>query len=182
MTGPSGAGAGPMRVELLDAPSGRDVEGLGALLAACVDDGASVGFLAPLDPDAATDWWRAALQAAGTLTWVARDGAGAVVGCVRLVPAQQPNGLHRAEVAKLLVTPAARERGVAAALLAELEAWAVAHGRHRLVLDTETGSPAESVYERLGWQRVGVVPDYALTAGGELTATTLFTKGLRPDA
>lgn len=168
-----------VRVEPLGGPTERDVEELAAVLVACVDDGASVGFLAPLAPEVATAWWRTALDAEGTLTWVARDASGTVVGCVRLVLAQQANGRHRAEIAKLLVTPTSRRRGVAAALLGAAESWAAAHGRHRLVLDTETASPAESVYERLGWQRVGVVPDYALTADGELTATTVFTKGLR---
>ena len=63
-------------------------------------------------------------------------------------------------------------------LLVALEAWAVAHGRHRLVLDTETGSDAERVYQRHGWQRVGEVPDFCLTADGALASTTYYTKGL----
>ena len=50
--------------------------------------------------------------------------------------------------------------------------------RHRLVLDTETGSDAEQVYQRLGWTRVGDIPDFALTADGELTSTTYYTKSL----
>ena len=41
---------------------------------------------------------------------------------------------------------------------------------------TATGSPAETVYERLGWQRAGVIPDYALYPDGRFCATTFFYK------
>jgi hypothetical protein len=47
-----------------------------------------------------------------------------------------------------------------------------------LVLDTETGSSAERVYEHLGWHRVGEVEDYAAGADGRLMPTTIFTKRL----
>jgi len=45
-----------------------------------------------------------------------------------------------------------------------------------LVLDTVTGSDAERLYTRSGWQRVGSVPDYALMPDGALCATTVFYK------
>ena len=52
-------------------------------------------------------------------------------------------------------------------------------GRTRLLLDTQTGSVAERVYERWGWVRVGVVPDYAADPDGVLAPTTFMTKDLR---
>ena len=170
-----------VRVDLLEAPTEADVRELAALLVDCVDGGASVNFLAPMPLEDALAWWRTTLAQPHACTWVARDADGRVVGCVRLVLPQQPNGRHRAEVSKMLVATTARRTGCAAALLAELESWALERGRHRLVLDTETGSPAETVYERLGWSRVGVIPDYALTASGELCGSTFFTRSLRPD-
>lgn len=170
----------PVQVELLESPSEDDVRELAAVLVDCVEGGASVNFVRPLGQDEAERWWQATLAQDHALTWVARDDDGRIVGCVRLVLAMQPNGRHRAEVSKMLVARAARRTGCAAALLGELEEWARAHGRHRLVLDTETGSPAEAVYERLGWTRVGVVPDYALTADGELCGSTIFTRSLLP--
>lgn len=169
-----------LQVELLDDPDEDDVRDLAHVLVDCVDGGASVNFVAPLPLEDATEWWRAALEQPHALTWVARGPSGRIVGCVRLVLAQQPNGLHRAEVSKLLVSTAARRTGCAAALMHALESWADEHGRHRLVLDTETGSPAEEVYERLGWTRVGTIPDYALTSSGELCGSTFFTKSLLP--
>jgi GNAT superfamily N-acetyltransferase len=167
-------------VELLDDPDEHDVRDLAHVMVDCVEGGASVNFLAPLPLELALEWWRDALAQPHALTWVARSGSGRIVGCVRLVLAQQPNGRHRAEVSKLLVSTAARRTGCATSLMSELESWAAEHGRHRLVLDTETGSPAEDVYTRLGWTRVGTIPDYAMTASGELCGSTVFTKGLRP--
>jgi hypothetical protein len=41
-----------------------------------------------------------------------------------------------------------------------------------------TGSDAERLYERLGWVRVGTIPDYALQSRGGLASTTVFYKAL----
>jgi len=168
-------------IELLSDATDDDVAALADVMVDSVDGGSSVNFLRPLPHADASRWWRDALADAHALTWVARDDDRSIVGCVRLSLAQQPNGGHRAEVGKLLVHGRARGRGIAAALLDALESWATAHGRHRLVLDTETGSDAERVYQRLGWQRVGDVPDFCLTADGELASTTYYTKGLARD-
>ena len=167
-----------LAVTLLGTPTEVDVEQLADVMVDCVDGGASVNFLRPLAADVAVRWWRAALADPHSLTWVARDDDGDIVGCVRLSLAQQPNGRHRAEVGKLLVHRRARGLGASRALLAALEEHAAAVGRFRLVLDTETGSDAEHVYQRLGWSRVGEVPDFCLTADGDLASTTYFTKGL----
>ena len=77
---------------------------------------------------------------------------------------------------KLLVRTDERGRGLARALMAAAEAEAARRGKTVLVLDTATGSPAESIYGRLGWQRVGVIPDYALYPDGRYCGTTLFYK------
>jgi hypothetical protein len=47
-----------------------------------------------------------------------------------------------------------------------------------VVLDTVTGSDAERFYTRLGWVRVGTIPDYALLPRGGLAGTTVFYKAL----
>lgn len=168
-----------IRVELLDPGRHDDVlAGLADVLVDCVEGGASVGFLAGLRPEDAQQWWRRVLDDPATLTWVALDGE-AVAGVVRLHPAGQQDGPHRADVRTMLVHRRARGRGVARALLAALEAQALARGRWLLVLDTETGSPAETVYRRLGWQQCGEIPDHSLDTAGVPTATTLFVKDLR---
>jgi hypothetical protein len=44
------------------------------------------------------------------------------------------------------------------------------------LLDTQTASDAERLYIRLGYERAGVIPRYALSSGGDLEATSLFFK------
>ena len=101
-----------------------------------------------------------------------------MVGTVQVVFAQQPNQPHRAEIAQLLVHRSARRRGVARLLMERAEAEARAEGKTLLVLDTVTGDAAERLYERTGWNRVGVIPGYALYPDGRLCDTTVFWKAL----
>ncbi|MBN0043025.1 GNAT family N-acetyltransferase [Streptomyces actuosus] len=167
----------------LDASGLREYAGpLADLLADTVADGASVGFLAPLDRVAALAWWqeRADAVAAGRLAvWAAGDG-GAVAGTVGLAFADKPNSRHRAELVKLMVRPQARGRGLGRTLLATAEEAAAVAGVSLLHLDTETGSPAERLYAAAGWTRAGVIPDYAADPGGVLKPTTLYYKAIGP--
>ncbi len=91
---------------------------------------------------------------------------GELVGTVQVVLALPPNQPHRAEIAKLLVHRSARGRGIARLLMEHAEAEARAEGRTLLVLDTVTGDAAERLYERMGWNKVGVIPGYALYPDG----------------
>ncbi len=63
--------------------------------------------------------------------------------------------------------------------MAAAEAIARTDGRWLLVLDTETGSPADLVYRALRWIPVGTIPDYALLASGVPGPATIFYKDLR---
>ncbi|MFI7540385.1 GNAT family N-acetyltransferase [Actinoplanes sp. NPDC049599] len=153
---------------------------LAGLLVDAVAGGASVGFLAGFDEAAATAWWRAraAAVADGSLAvWIATGPAG-VTGTVSLAYAEKPNARHRAEVVKLAVRRDARGRGVGRRLLAAAEAAAAASGITLLLLDTETASAAERLYETAGWQRYGIVPDYAAGPSGELKDCSFFFKKL----
>ncbi|MBO9629403.1 MAG: GNAT family N-acetyltransferase [Shinella sp.] len=151
---------------------------LSEVLADCVTGGASVGFMAPYGPADAVPFWQgvaAAVGAEATLLFAA-EREGRIVGTVQIGISQMPNQPHRADVKKLLVMESERGRGVARALMTAAEAEAARRGKTVLVLDTATGSPAETVYERLGWQRAGVIPDYALYPDGRFCATTFFYK------
>ncbi|MEU1215401.1 GNAT family N-acetyltransferase [Streptomyces sp. NPDC005791] len=155
---------------------------LAALLIESVEGGASVGFLASLDRAEAAAWWReraAAVEAGDQQVWIARD-AERVAGTIGLVRAALPNARHRAEVAKLVVRPSARGRGVGRALLTAVEQAAAAEGLTLLVLDTETGSDAERLYRSAGWTPCGSIPDYAANPLGTLKATSLYYKALGP--
>ena len=158
------------------------VEGLADVLIDCVDGGASVSFMAPLSRDRAIAYWRGTLDSAARgerVVLVAEDAAsGRIVGTVQVILAMPDNQPHRADVAKMLVLRDARRRGLGAALMSAAEAAARAAGRTLLVLDTATGSDAERLYARLGWQRCGVIPGYALLPHGGLCSTTLFYREL----
>lgn len=47
-----------------------------------------------------------------------------------------------------------------------------------LVLDTVTGGDAERLYRKLGWERVGVIPQYALLPYGGFCDTTVHYRRL----
>jgi GNAT superfamily N-acetyltransferase/predicted enzyme related to lactoylglutathione lyase len=168
------------RVETL---SDTDVDALARLLVESVEQGASVGFMHPLDIDEARGFWRRVADgvAAGDRALLLAEDEEGIVGTVHLVLAQPPNQPHRADVTKLLVHPRARRRGLGATLMEELERLARDRGKSVLVLDTVTSSPADRLYTRLGWQRVGEIPDFALLAHGGLAPTTVFYKRLSVD-
>ncbi|HLH20524.1 MAG TPA: GNAT family N-acetyltransferase [Bryobacteraceae bacterium] len=155
---------------------------LADVLIACVEGGASVSFLAPLAREKAEAFWRGvaeSVERGERALVVARErGSGRIIGTVQVLLKQPENQPHRADVAKMLVHPGARRRGIGAQLLAFAEEAARASGKTLLVLDTATGGDAERLYERLGWVRVGVIPDYALWPDGRLCSTTVFYKRL----
>jgi ribosomal protein S18 acetylase RimI-like enzyme len=151
------------------------------LLTDSIEDNASVGFLAPLSAEEASGYWAAIERAVGanrcTLLIATDPADGAIVGTVQLDTGTMPNQPHRATVSKLLVHTGARRRGIALALMAELERAAAEQGRWLLTLDTATDGAA-LLYERMGWSRAGVIPDYALNADATLTDTAYYWKRL----
>jgi ribosomal protein S18 acetylase RimI-like enzyme len=171
------------RPDQADADSvAQDVAMLGDVLRAVVYGGAGVSFFVPFPAEEARAFWRdkvlPAVRARTCRVIVARAGA-RIVGTVQLGLAVPPNQRHRADVAKLLVHPDVRGRGVARALMVALEAIARAEGRTLLTLDTVTDSPAQSLYLSLGYVVVGVIPGYARgSLTPELEATTVMYKEL----
>lgn len=154
----------------------EDAEALAEILLDCVEQGASVGFMHPLAREKALAFWQKVLNAADRserIVLVAESG-GAVVGTVQLVVAMPENQPHRADLAKMQVHSRARRRGIGEALLRAAEGEAREAGRTLLVLDTVTGSDASRLYERLGWQRSGDIPGYALLPRGGLCSTTVY--------
>lgn len=153
---------------------------LAEILSDCVEGGASVGFMQPFPPEAAVPFWEgvAAAVARDETVLVVAEVDGRAVGTVQLGIGTMPNQPHRGDIKKLLVHRDARGLGLSRRLMERAEAEAVSRGRRVLVLDTATGEPAEAIYERLGWLRAGVVPDYALMPDGRYCATTFLYKHL----
>lgn len=156
------------------------VRELGALLHACVHDGASIGFVLPFTVSDSQAFWSGkvapAVRRGGLVLLVARQEA-TIAGSVQLAhdtPANQP---HRAEARKLLVHPDFRQRGIARALMAELERVASQLGRSLITLDTRTGDKAEPLYASLGYTTAGVIPGYCRdTVEDRLDSTTIMYK------
>jgi GNAT superfamily N-acetyltransferase len=175
---------GDIKVRCLSALGEREIRGLSDVLIDCVEGGASVSFMHPMSRDKAVAFWSSAaasVERGERIVLAAEDETGAIVGTVTVVWAQPENQPHRGDVAKMLVHRRARRRGVGAALLEEAERAASKAGRTLLVLDTVTGGDAERLYARQGWQRCGVIPDYALFPDGRPCATTVFFKSLRTE-
>lgn len=161
---------------------GPQLEQLTDLLIDCVDGGASVSFMWPLPRAQALKFWQSVAKglASGARALLVAEDAQGICGTVQLVLDQPDNQPHRADLAKMLVHRRARRQGLAERLLREAEALALACGKSLLVLDTVTGSDAERLYARIGWQRVGEIPGYALWPRGGLCSTTYFYRQLGP--
>lgn len=177
---------------------------LAEVLHAVVHAGAGVSFFTPFSIEEARQFWidkilpeqhagRRRILLARLNDRVSRndktqDGTdnaeefnGRIVGTVQLELEMPPNQQHRAAVAKLLVHPTARRRGVARALMIALEEVARRERRTLLTLDTVTASSAQRLYTSLGFIVAGVIPRYARGAlTPELESTTIMYKELPP--
>lgn len=165
------------RAEGLDDPL---IEQLARVLIDCVDGGASVSFMHPLTAERAVTFWRRIAQgvAAGERAVLIAEDAHGVCGTVQLsfdLPENQP---HRADVSKMLVHRRVRRQGLGTALIRAAEHTARDCGKTLLVLDAVTAGDAARLYERLGWTRVGDIPDYALFPQGGFCSTTVFYRRL----
>ncbi|MFQ3456649.1 GNAT family N-acetyltransferase [Bradyrhizobium sp. UFLA01-814] len=161
---------------LEDAPAIR--RALRELLTETVAGGGSVSFMHPLSPDDADAFWQDALGAAarGERVVLGAFTGNDLIGTVTLLLKLPPNQPHRAEIAKMMTRIAHRHRGVATELMRAAEQLAITHGRTLLVLDTAEEDGAAPLYERLGFQLTGIIPDYALKPHGGLTGTMIYWK------
>ena len=92
-----------------------------------------------------------------SLVLLARDGAGAVLGCGAL----RQLGADTAELKRMYVVPAARGRGVSKVLLAALEDAARARGWTTLRLETGPRQPeAIALYSGAGYRPTGAFGAY----------------------
>jgi len=172
----------PVNIRRLQTVGEREIQGLCDVLIDCVEGGASVSFMFPMSRAKAEAFWRgvsASVARGERIVFVAENEAGTVVGTVQVILNQPENQPHRGDLAKMLVHRSARRQGVGAALLDAAERSALEAGRTLLLLDTVTGSEGERLYARHGWQRCGVIPNYALWPDGRPCATTIFFKSLR---
>lgn len=170
-----------IQVRVLETLDERAIQELGDVLIDCVEGGASVSFMLPMTRAKADAFWRNAASSVARgerIVLAAEDATGMIIGTATVILQQPENQPHRGDIAKMLVHRQARKRGVGAALLMAAEENALRAGKTLLVLDTASAD-AERLYERQGWQRCGVIPDYALLPDGPPCATIIYYKFLR---
>ena len=151
---------------------------LARLLVDTVANRGSIGFMHPVTPAKASAFWKSSLAAArrGSRVILGAYAGHQLVGTVTLLLDCPENQPHRAEIAKMMTAVAHRGRGVASALLHEAERIAVEKGRTLLTLDTAEQEGAAELYEKMGYQRTGIIPGFALMPHGGLTGTIVFWK------
>jgi len=170
----------PWSIHRLRSVADAHIEALARVLIDCVEAGASVSFMHPFTHERAIAFWRNvadAVHRGQRALLVAEDSQG-ICGTVQLIFDLPENQPHRADLAKMLVHRRARRQGLGAALMRAAEATARDCGKTLLVLDAVTNGDAARLYARLGWIRVGDIPNYALMPNGEPCSTTYFYRNL----
>lgn len=152
----------------------ENIEELSELLVKVVEDGASIGFLPPLKHSEAKKYWQTVINP-DVLLYVATIN-NEIVGSIQLHLCSKQNGLHRAEIAKLMAHPHFRRNGIGRSLMKIAEERAKKEGRSLLVLDTRDGDVSNQLYNSLGYVEAGRIPNYARSTNGELHATVLYYK------
>ena len=168
-----------MQIRRVSEPlSGSELDDLTSLLVDAVENGASLGFLKPMEEARARTYWEGVSQAvqAGDKALLVAEIGGAILGTVQVVLDMPQNQAHRGEVSKMIVHSKVRQLGLGTRLLDAAEERARFAGKSLLVLDTQTGSAAEHLYRKAGYSPLPPLPDYELTPDGELAATTFFSK------
>ncbi|MCJ8323787.1 MAG: GNAT family N-acetyltransferase [Rhizobiales bacterium] len=172
----------PHKIDQLSAEQlDENLDQLAILLHANVLAGASVSFVMPFDLPQSSRFWQHKIRplvAAGDTLLLVATLNGRIVGSVQLECDMPPNQPHRAAIAKLLVHPDYRRKGIARALMVAAEQAAKQKNRNLLTLDTASDE-AMALYKQLGYVQVGIIPGYALTAQAtQLEATTIMYKTL----
>jgi ribosomal protein S18 acetylase RimI-like enzyme len=165
-------------VEQLSSFDANDRRALAGLLRDAVENGASVGYVMPVDEVDITAFWAGVFAdiGQGHRALLVIRNAGQIVGSVQIEFAGKPNGRHRAEIQKMLVHSSRRRKGLGRQLMMAAEACAKSRDRSLLVLDTETASAGQHLYASLGFIAAGEIPKFAIGTNGGWSPTTYMYK------
>jgi acetyltransferase len=150
------------------------------LIIRTVDDDGSIGWLPPMPRAEAEAYWESRLAAVvrgNTVLLLAWEDT-ILVGTAQLALEYRPNGTHRGEVQKVMVSPDFRQRGIGFSLMTAIEEQARQHRRSMLFLDTRLGDPSEKLYVKCGYAKVGEIPNYVINPNGSFAPTSLYAKVL----
>ncbi len=172
----------PCIINLTGPALDQHLDGLTRLLIDTVTDGAAVSFLDPLAPETARAFWQAdvfpEVAASRRNLFTAQVGE-MLAGTVQLITDMPQNQPHRAEIAKMMVHPTARHRGLGRMLLSAALDHARTLGKTNVTLDTRSGDVSQSLYASAGFEVAGIIPDFALDPDGRtLHSTTYMYKRL----
>ncbi|KAF8145731.1 acyl-CoA N-acyltransferase [Mycena galopus ATCC 62051] len=153
---------------------------------ACIETDHTIAtFTPPLKRPAIIDWWKErALEATAgkriiIMAFVTEEDREQLAGYGMLHRPLTETGPFRGSVEKLFVSPNFRRRGIARTLMEKLEEEAKSHGQTLLTLDTDTGSTAEIMYQKLGYTQLGIIPAHGISpVDKSLIASTFFWKQL----
>ncbi|MFA9559493.1 GNAT family N-acetyltransferase [Evansella sp. AB-rgal1] len=164
-----------LTIEQIDSVE-KYIDVLSELLIQVVEEGASIGFLPPLQRTDANKYWREVVNPE-VILFVAKIND-QIAGSVQLQLCTKQNGSHRAEIAKLMTHPNYRRNGIGRYLMNGAEERAKQEGKTLLVLDTREGDPSNLLYSSIGFIEAGKIPFYAKSANGELDSTVFYYKSL----
>lgn len=153
---------------------GDYIDALSNLLIKVVNEGAAIGFLPPINQITAKEYWQEVLTP-GVILFVAKVN-NETVGSIQLHLCTKQNGLHRAEICKVITDPQFRRQGIASTLLKTVEKRAKQEGRTLLILDTREGDPSNFLYQSMGYMESGKIPNFAKSANGDLHTTVIYYK------
>ncbi|MBU2865587.1 GNAT family N-acetyltransferase [Pacificibacter marinus] len=150
---------------------------LAQILVDSVAAGAAIGFMQPLSLEAAQAFWRdtvalSVIQGERDVLIAVENNT--VLGTVQLVGNMPPNQPHRAEIAKMMVAPEARRKGIGRALMHAALRTAKGNGKTLVTLDTRTGDVAAPLYASVGFKVAGSIPDFAYDADGQALHGTTY--------
>lgn len=155
----------------------RKLEDLSRILADSVAMGAAIGFMAPLSHGDAARFWSESVRpevVAGRRILFGAQHGDDVLGTVQLLTRMPANQPHRCEIAKMIVHPSARRRGLGRALMNRAIDRARGLGKTLITLDTRTGDVAQPLYAGVGFEAAGVIPDYAWDPDGRAKHATTY--------
>lgn len=165
-----------VKIECLASVEEKQLLELSNLLIRVVEDGASVGFLPPLQLSVAKDYWVNLLNP-DVMLFVAKINED-IVGSIQLHLCNKQNGGHRAEIGKLMTHPEYRRKGIGLSLMNKAEEQAKQENRSLIVLDTREGDPSNNLYKMMKYIVAGHIPNYAKSSDGDLHTTVFYYKNL----
>jgi ribosomal protein S18 acetylase RimI-like enzyme len=168
----------PLIIRKLDIPALENyLEDLCRVLIDSVEGGSAISFMAPLSKAEAESFWLNDVKTALVKRNKILLGAflkNRLVGTVQLVVGMPPNQQHRFEISKMVVHPNERRQGLGKALMNEALLIAKQMGKTLVTLDTRMGDVSESLYQSVGFQKAGVIPDFAFDPDGKSRHATTY--------